>query len=138
MKQKIYEDLSAEDLLSRCLGAYTQNSNESSLNSVVWTIAPKTISSGKRILDIGSDIAIVLYNDGFQGLLEIMKVLKLPIGNELYNYCSEIDNCRVKAANRSSSKTRKDARQDIKSSRKEAEDQNLNLEGILYGPRIAE
>lgn len=48
--KKIYEDLSAEDLLSRCLGAYTQNSNES-FNSVVWTIAPKTISSGKRILD---------------------------------------------------------------------------------------
>jgi len=57
--KKIYVDLSAEELLSRCLGAYTQNSNES-FNSVVWTITPKTISSGKRILDMGCDIAIVL------------------------------------------------------------------------------
>lgn len=41
----VYEELSRNDLLHRCLGGYTQNNNES-FNSV-WSIAPKTTSSGK-------------------------------------------------------------------------------------------
>jgi len=47
----VYEELSSDDLLSRCLGGFTQNSNES-FNSAVWTIAPKASASGKIILDV--------------------------------------------------------------------------------------
>lgn len=36
----IYEELSKEDLLTRCLGGYKQNSNES-FNSMVWRLFPK-------------------------------------------------------------------------------------------------
>lgn len=62
----IYEDLSSDDLLSRCLGGYTQNQNES-FNAVVWAIAPKTVSSGKTVLDIASDIATIsLLTRGYQ------------------------------------------------------------------------
>lgn len=131
------EDLTRDDFLSRCLGGYTQNANES-LNSIVWSIAPKAISSGKDIIDIATDIAVITFNDGFQGILEIMKILQLKIGHECYNFCIEIDERRVKAANRSSSKTRKDARKDLTSLRKEAEEQHLDREGLLYGPGIAE
>lgn len=63
--QKIYEDLTRDDLLSRCLGGFTQNANES-LNAVVWTIAPKAISSGKAVVDIATDIATITYNDNIQ------------------------------------------------------------------------
>lgn len=36
----IYEDLTSNDLLERCLGALTQNNNEI-LNSTIWMFAPK-------------------------------------------------------------------------------------------------
>jgi len=115
--QKIYQDLTTEDLLSRCLGGYTQNSNES-FNSIVWTIAPKSISSGKKILDIAVDIAAILFNEGFKGLLEVMTSLGLNIGYDTYNYCHEIDEHRVRAAEHSSSRSRKDARKERVSARK--------------------
>jgi len=51
-----YEELSREELLIRCLGGFTQNSNES-LNSLVWSMTPKNISSGKTVLDV-ADVAI--------------------------------------------------------------------------------
>lgn len=41
----VYEALSTDDLLTRCLGGYNQNSNES-VNSVIWKIAPKISSEG--------------------------------------------------------------------------------------------
>ncbi|XP_011706884.1 PREDICTED: uncharacterized protein LOC105462057, partial [Wasmannia auropunctata] len=66
----IYEDLSNDDLLYRCLGGFTQNNNES-FNAVVWSIAPKTFSSGKTILDIATDIAVCKFNDGFTSIMEI-------------------------------------------------------------------
>ncbi|XP_057341923.1 uncharacterized protein LOC130678611 isoform X1 [Microplitis mediator] len=37
----IYEDLSNENLLSRCVGGFNQNNNES-FNQLVWKICPKT------------------------------------------------------------------------------------------------
>jgi len=49
-----------------------------------------------------------------------------------------IDERRIKAANRSSFKNRKDARKDLTSARKESDEQILNLEKLLYGPGIAE
>jgi len=119
------------------LGGFTQNANES-LNSVVWSIAPKVISSGKTIIDIATDVAVITFNDGYQGLLDIMSILGLKIGTEIYNFCMMIDERRIKAANRSSFKNRKDARKDLTSARKESEEQILNLEGLLYGPGIAE
>ncbi|XP_039304169.1 uncharacterized protein LOC120357546 [Solenopsis invicta] len=43
----IYEDLSSEDLLERCLGANTQNNNES-FNACVWNLVPKHVFTGKK------------------------------------------------------------------------------------------
>ncbi|XP_032690226.1 uncharacterized protein LOC116853306 isoform X2 [Odontomachus brunneus] len=54
--KSIYEELSQDKLLTRCLGGFTQNSNEC-FNSVLWALAPKTMSSGKKIIDIAADIA---------------------------------------------------------------------------------
>ena len=109
---KIYEDLTRGDLLSRCLGRLTQNANES-LNAVVWSIAPKAISSGKSVVNIATDIAVITYNDGFRGLLDAISILQLKINSELYNFSMEVIQRRIKAANRSASKHRKSARKDL-------------------------
>ncbi|XP_011866020.1 PREDICTED: uncharacterized protein LOC105561015 [Vollenhovia emeryi] len=75
--QKIYEDLTREDLLSRCLGGFTQKNANESLNAVVWSIAPKAISSGESVVDIATNIAVISYNCGFRGLLDVMSTLQL-------------------------------------------------------------
>lgn len=82
----IYEELSSDDLLSRCLGGYTQNTNES-FNSVVWSIAPKAVSSGKTVLDIATDIAIITFNDGLSSLFPVYDALGLTVGRNLCLEC---------------------------------------------------
>ena len=98
--QKIYEDLTRGDFLFRYLGGFTQNANES-LNAVVWSIAPKAISSGKSVVDIATNIAVITYNGSFLGLLDVTCILQLKINSELYNFPMEVDQCRIKTANHS-------------------------------------
>lgn len=133
----IYEDLSNDNLLNRCLGGFTQNNNES-FNSVVWSIAPKTTSSNKILLDLATDISVCKFNDGFTSIMEIMQVLNLTIGDNCYSYCIETDARRVKAAERSMSSSAKDARKLSKRSKKEENEANIDVEGQLYGAGIAE
>jgi len=67
-----------------------------------------------------------------------MKQLDMEIGVQAYNFCMEADALRIKYAERSLSDATKEARSSLKSSRKENEDEFLNLEGQLYGPGIAD
>lgn len=54
----IYKELSTDNLLSRCIGGFTQNE---SFNEMVWSVAPKSVSdpNGKVILNIAATIAVV-------------------------------------------------------------------------------
>ncbi|GFV91706.1 uncharacterized protein TNCV_4762711 [Trichonephila clavipes] len=70
----IFAELSSPKLLKKCLGGKTQNSNES-FNSMVWKYCPKTSGSSKRIIDVAVNEAVVMYNDGIAGRLDIMKHL---------------------------------------------------------------
>lgn len=133
----IYEELSRDELLNRCLGGYTQNSNES-FNATVWNLAPKSYSSGKKVLNIATDIAVCNFNDGLSNILRIMKVLEMDVGVQSYNFCREADAKRVAHAERSLTDEAKEARSNTKSFRKEEEEENLNIEGQLYGPGIAD
>ena len=119
------------------LGGYTQNSNES-FNSTVWHLSPKNYSSGKKILQIASDIAVCNFNDGLINVLRIMKVMDMNIGPQSYNFCLEADAARIQRAEHSLTDTAKEARSSIKASRKENEEEFSNLEGQLYGAGIAD
>ena len=133
----VYEDLSREELLERCVGGYTQNSNES-FNVTVWDLAPKSQSSGKVILDIATDIAVCTFNDGFKSILKIMEVLNLNVSSNCYDVCQEADARRVKSAEGRLSDAAKNARKSITSTRKEQKEAEETLEGILYGAEIAD
>ena len=133
----IYEELSSDDLLSRCLGGYTQNNNES-FNSVLWSIAPKGVHSSKAIVDIAANIAVCNFNDGLKSVLEIMQVLNLTIGTTCYNFCIKTDERRIRAAERAMTAEAKAARRLDMSNKKAKDDEDLNLEGQLYGPGIVD
>ncbi|XP_018315083.1 uncharacterized protein [Mycetomoellerius zeteki] len=129
----IYVNLSRDELLNRCLGGYTQNSNES-FNATVWNLAPKSYLSGKKVLQIATDIAVCNFNDGLSNILRIMQVLEMTIGPQSYNFCVEADAARIKHAEVSLSDAAKEAHSSLKSTKKENEEANFNLEGQLYGP----
>ncbi|KYN06620.1 hypothetical protein ALC62_02423 [Cyphomyrmex costatus] len=133
----IYEELSRDDLLNRCLGGFTQNNNES-FNATVWAIAPKCISSGKTVLDIAGNLAVCTFNDGISSVMEVIRQLGMTVGTNCYNFCIEADEQRIDFSERSLTKAAKTARMASKSTRKEDEELNINLEGQLYGAGIAD
>ncbi|XP_050464557.1 tigger transposable element-derived protein 1-like [Cataglyphis hispanica] len=58
----VYEILSKEELLQRCLGGYTQNNNES-YNQKIWKIAPKSTFGNLRIIETAAYVVAITFND---------------------------------------------------------------------------
>ena len=65
----IYQNLTRDYLLERCLGSSTQNNNES-LNQTVWRIAPKHSFNSFKITEIAAMLAVCIYNEGFHPILK--------------------------------------------------------------------
>lgn len=133
----IYKELSSNELLTRCLGGFTQNSNES-FNAMVWSMAPKAVSSGKIVLDIAVGLVVIYFNDGYNGIMQVMNQLGITIGLNCYNYCSEADATRIAQSERPLTKEAREARKAAISSRKDQEQKDVDVEGQLYGPGIAD
>ncbi|CAK9816622.1 hypothetical protein ANTQUA_LOCUS9034 [Anthophora quadrimaculata] len=133
----IYEDLSREDLLTRCLGAETQNNNES-LHSLIWTFAPKHLHAGPKIVEIACFLAVIIFNEGFQPILKTMNTLGLQIGFNAQAYAHHRDNTRIDRSERCSSNLAKQARIDSRKEQATLEDFHEVEEGGLYAPGIAD
>ncbi|KYQ58863.1 hypothetical protein ALC60_02131 [Trachymyrmex zeteki] len=133
----IYEDLSNESLLERCLGGHIQNANES-FNSTVWRLAPKHVHSGVKVIEIAVYIAAGVFNDGYSSILRLMKSLEIIIGSQSKAFIEKTDEARIARQNRRSLAETKKARL----ARKQLQLENNQLfeeaEGLLYGPGIAD
>lgn len=70
--------------------------------------------------------------------MQIMQVLDIIVGPNCYNFCVESNEHRIKLSDRSLSGAAKETRSSLKSARKDEEDENLVVEGQLYGPGIAD
>lgn len=131
----IYEDLSRDDLMERCLGGHTQNANES-FNSTIWRLSPKHLNCGLRILEVASYIAAAVFNEGNSSILMIMNELNIVVGSQSFNFAKNMDEQRVKRQNRRSGLATKEAR---KARKEEMAAANLAYEkdeGLLYGAGI--
>ena len=64
---------------TKCLHGRTQNVNEA-FNAYGWKRAPKDIFVSKKVLDMSVASAVVAFNDGPSGALEIMKKVGLSAG----------------------------------------------------------
>ena len=133
----IYEDLSCDDLLERCLGGYTQNANES-FNATVWRLAPKHLNCGTKIIQIAAYLAAGIFNDGFSFLLQTMQDMNIQIGQQAKLFADAYDKHRVERQERRSLNSTKEARTAHKTA-KIAEFQAFEEEeDSLYGPGIAD
>lgn len=104
----------------------------------MWSVAPKTTSSGKTVLDTAVYLATLCFNDSFAAIMKVMEQLGIIIGLNCYNFCCEADTEHIKQSERSLTEEAKEARRGSTSARKDENERNLNLEGQLYGAGIAD
>ena len=55
------------------------------LNSTVWALAPKSISCGEVTLDLGTNIAVCVYNGGLSSIMRIMDAMGIKMGSNSNN-----------------------------------------------------
>ena len=67
-----------------------------------------------------------------------MATWELPVGRESYNFLRERDEQRVKLADRSLTDGSKNARKEAMSIRKIVNINEMDAEGMMYGPGIAD
>ena len=133
----IYETLSEETLMERCLGNFSQNANQS-FHGLIWRLAPKYVHAGFKIVQIATFIATVTFNDGFNGVLKIMEVLELKIGPTCKAAVEQRDNDRLRRQACASSAQSKEARTLARMEKMKENQLYEESEGMLYEPGIAE
>ncbi|XP_077262520.1 uncharacterized protein LOC143897585 [Temnothorax americanus] len=131
----IYENLSNDKLLERCVGGYTQNSNES-FNQLIWKIAPKTMHSGAKIINIAAFLATCTFNNGVTSLLEVMNVLGISVGSGAHLYAAQEDETRIAKAELQAQEQTKEGR--IRRRQQNLANMNIPLtaEDLHYGAGI--
>ena len=67
----IFDALSSDELLDKCLHGETQNSNEA-LNSLIWTRCPKNIFVNRSTFETGIYSAVLQFNDGEYGIKPVL------------------------------------------------------------------
>jgi len=135
--KSIYEDLTTDDLLWRCLGANTKNNNES-FSACVWHLAPKHMFVGKKIIEIATNCALCTFNEGFKPLLKIMETMGVTIGMGAAAHAARKDKLRITEANRRDCEATKERRTQIRHEKAIENEYYEDTEGILYGPNIAD
>ena len=127
----VFQELSRDELLSKCLHGQTQNANEA-LNNIIWQRCPKSTYVCKRIVDIAAASAIMYFNDGCKGLDRVFCSLGIPTGNYTRNLGTKIDHRRIQNMTSKSSEKVKRRRKQLRSIRKGFQDQLTEKEGQVY------
>ena len=97
----IITDLQADELLQKCPHGETQNNNEG-LNSIIWSRVPKSIFVSKPIIEMGTYSNILHFNDGTNGLLQVLDYCNMS-GKIPYEKSLFVNVNRVKQMKRKSS-----------------------------------
>ena len=80
--KKVYEDLSNEELLKRCVKKFTQNPNES-FHSRIWSMCPKSKHYTPPVLNFAIAQSVLTYHKGYlHGGLE--EILCIPVTEDLW------------------------------------------------------
>ena len=128
----IFSDLSDDNLLKRCLHGKTQNSNEA-LNGLIWKRCPKDIFVGRETIEIGVESAVISYNGGATGLVDVFKNVNKDPGTQTIAFCNGEDINRVFRMERKETKEVKNQRKRKRAERKGYTDANEQKEGLTYG-----
>ena len=90
----IFKDLSADQLLSKCLHGLTQNGNEA-LNNLIWRKCPKNIFVSRTVLEISTNSAVISFNNGNVGICKVAEKLGLGVGTNMFFVSAREDKARI-------------------------------------------
>ncbi|GFS88401.1 uncharacterized protein TNCV_1751361 [Trichonephila clavipes] len=127
----VYMDLCDRNLLKKCLHGKTQNPNES-FNAILWQILPKEVFVEHQTLRLGAYIAVVQFNNGFQGLISILNEMGIVSGYYTIRVQKIFDNERIADSKRHSLPTAKTCRRKLRAIRKKRNIKIEEEEGITY------
>lgn len=126
-----YLDLCDQTLLSKCLHGMTQNCNES-FNNIIWTIIPKETFVGLQTLLLGTHIAVILFNSGYNGLLHVFEHLGMTVAKDTVAKYLCMDKTRIKNSIRQSLPNTKLARKKKRAIKKSKLMTYNQKEGLTY------
>lgn len=129
----IFQELSDDDLLRKCLHGQTQNRNES-FNAMIWRRVPKDTYVGFNQFEAGVCDAISHFNVGNIATISTFKELGMEPGAYTVAGCSGGNVERVRNARRLSTDKRKLRRKIIRGRKKHKGDKIIENEGETYTP----
>lgn len=129
----VFTDLSKEELLQKCVGGFTQNPNES-LNNIIWKNVPKNVYCGNKTLEIGVSDAVIVFNSGQKGRLDVLKNMGVTPGKYCVAYCNAKDKARKEVAQKRVLETTKEARKAKRQKNKHEAEKQIAEEGVMYAP----
>lgn len=129
----VYSDLCSDELLSKCLHGKTQNANEC-FNGMVWQRVPKDVYVSLPILLFGLYDAVIQFNDGNRGILDVLQQAGIEPGHYTRIACLTSDSRRMAKAARASGVGTKQARKKMRASARSKGDRAASKEGASYEP----
>ena len=127
----VFTDLSNETLLSKCLHSKTQNANES-INNITCTKCPKNIYVQRNVLEMGVASAVINFNDGNCGILNVFINAGMETGYFTKSFCIKKDETRIQRMNKKTNEQTKKQRKRLRAIRKNYVDKNKEKEGVCY------
>ena len=131
----IYEDLSEDELLKRCLGGFTQNNNES-LNKGIWAIAPKKLSGSFQIVDVAARVAASTFNKGNYALLKFLDEMSIDVGPSAHEWAENADQERVNRAEVQATAATKQARTERRVQKNQKIEESIAAGEVMCGAGI--
>ena len=129
--EPVYNRLSDDTLLERCLPGHTQNPNEC-LNSLVWIRCPKHKWFGRKRVEMAAISAILQFSSGATAKHRIMELSDIPAGTQTSHASLRRDNLRVKKAQKRASDKFKKYRRATRRVAVRVEESRIQKEGTSY------
>lgn len=119
----VYQRLSEDSLLEKCLHGKTQNQDEAA-NGMVWEHIPKEVFVGADLLEFGLFDAVSHFNIAARTVLLLLKAIKISPGKYTKEGCMRLDPDHIRGAEYKKSDERKKRRKVLREQTKKKEDKN--------------
>ena len=127
----VFEDLSKEEELQKCLHGKTQNANES-FNGTIWDRVPKVNYVSLPTLEFGVYDAVANFNIGRKATVLIYELLNMEPGIYTLKGCDIINSRRLWLAEYRSNKVNKARRQLLRTKKMKKMDKFIETEEKSY------
>jgi hypothetical protein len=129
--QPVFDRLSSDELLEKCLHGGDQNANES-LHSGIWQIVPKITFVGRTHLEYGVSLAVLLFNEGEQARLDVCRYLGYEPGQYLEQYSAQMNSTRIKKSDERCDPVFQTRRSKKRTAKAATQEKEKEAEGVVY------